>query len=258
MVALVWGGVLITGTGVDVLLFVMVCCAMVVINRLVGDSAAELFGPVLASLVLTASVAAAGWYLFAGGGKGNDFLLAAHASGYSTLLYHPGGRPPEPAPVSPAAAGPPPQAETGAGRRAASVAQRPSNLSAGGSLRGSSAALLQALGIHPNEGLTPAVRVEAPDVVVSGSRVTVRAYVTAQGTPLGRVPVVFSANDRSIGEGETDARGVATATMVPEVARTYQIRARVPGTRDLRSAAGGMVLHALPEKSPGRRIAPPD
>lgn len=259
-VAVVWLGVFVSGTGLDVLVLVMVACGIVVFDRLVGDYAADLLGPGLASITLAAALGGMGWLLFAKDGKADQFFESAEESGYTTLFYRPAPARdplPQPADANPDTppGGAPPTRRATAGRPTMGPAiTAPSDdetraRTTGPLLKETSAGLLEGLGLRRGEMIKPVVRLETPEMTVTGRRVALHAHVIARGKPVAGAAVTFTANGRNVATSKTDARGIATATFAPGAAHIYEIRARVTRSGDLLDAAGSTLLHVIPGRS---------
>jgi hypothetical protein len=246
-VAAAWLVVFVTGVGIDVLLLIMLACGIVVLDRVIGDQVAEFAGNGVASILLAVCLGLGGWVLLAKGGKADEFFIAAESAGYRPLFYEtsssPVKEPPPPAvpPVDGAPAidrgGAHPQA--GEGGDLPGVQSRPT-------LKETSSAVLASWGIDARQPIRPAIRLETPEIVVTGRSLTLRAHLTAEGQPLPGVPVIFRVNGTDIGTSNTNARGVAQVSFTPRAARTHQIEARVERSSGRRATSARMLLHALP------------
>jgi hypothetical protein len=81
------------------------------------------------------------------------------------------------------------------------------------------------------------VRIELPRKVVSGGSVLIQAHVSAGDVPVPGASVVFVI-DGTVGRvTTTDRRGIATVILGARHGRTYDIWARVPGSRQLRESS---------------------
>lgn len=246
-VAAAWLFVFVTGVGIDVLLLIMLGCGILVLDRVIGDRVAEFAGNGVASILLAVCLGAAGWVLFAKGGKADEFFFAAENAGYQTLFYEPSSSPVKPPPPP---AVPPADVtravDSGAVNLQAGKGADVPGATPGPTLKETSSAVLASWGIDPRQSVRPAIRLETPEIVVTGRSVPLRAHMTAEGKPLPGVPVIFRVNGTDIGTSNTDARGVAQVSFTPRAARTHQIEARVERSSGRRAASARMLLHALP------------
>jgi hypothetical protein len=238
-----------TGKGVDVLVVVLLCCAVVALERTLGDLLAELVGSGLASVVFAVLLGAGVWLLFAEGGKADQFYTAAERSGYQTLYHRHSNAPVPDAAAAPADGSAPSTSTPTAADKGTVLGRIPADRVVGsGRTRDAAGSMLDDTQGERGARATPLVRLETPEMSMTGRSVTIRAHVSAGGAPLPGVPVEFTISGRHAGAGTTDSTGAVSTAFVTRVAGTYQVEARITDRR-IRQPTARTLLYVLPGRS---------
>jgi hypothetical protein len=241
----------VTGVGVDVLVVVLLCCAVVALERTVGDWLSDLLGAGLASAVFAALLGAGVWGLFVRGGQADQFYATAERHGYRTLYHTPSPETDQEAPAAaieaaPAQTSTPVRATSGSPAddpRPTASADAPGDREDGETRRG------RVWGrVPPSQTPAPmtVVRLDVPNLTSAGRPVTVTARVTAGDRPLAGASVTFHMDGRPVGSAVTGGNGAAGTTFVPRLPRTYQLEARVAGAELRRQPVARALLHVMP------------
>ena len=92
----------------------------------------------------------------------------------------------------------------------------------------------------------PVLRIEAPEIGTTNSKIRLRASLTLEGAPISGAAISFTADNRVIVVNATDEHGIATATFTTPVPALYQLRAHFDGSGELREASAAAPLHIIP------------
>ena len=259
----------VTGVGIDLLLLAVAILLLLTLERSVGDWIAEWFGPFAAAAIFGVLILSLSWYFLSsslGRSKTDRFFMEAERRGYRTVYYETPGSPaaeetPPAASSAPARPATPPAAT---GPLVAGTNERDTPRSAGSAAKtpneGRDTAALESSG---KDAPTPATSAGKPSRSASGwagslfrrdtpagaaiptttavsvsparvapaYRTTITATVSAASGPVARGTVEFMVNGLGAGRKPvTD--GTASTTFVPQIAGTYEVRARFVGTSE--------------------------
>lgn len=230
----------VTRSGVDVLIVLALCAIVAAIERTLGDWAAELVGPGWASVALAALIAPIVWLLFAEGGTVDRFYLVAERAGYRRYFSNAGS--PAPPPDQTASSSPLAVSTSGSGTRVRiPVGSRQYPTASDAASRHPAAGPASS---SPPSRQRSIVRIELPRRVAPGDSVQIQAHVSAGGAPVPGASVVFVIDGVSGRVTTTDRRGIATVMLGVRRGRTYDIWARVAGSRQWRESSTRATLRA--------------
>jgi hypothetical protein len=252
-------GVLLTRTGVDVLVFVGLCAVIFSIDRATGERLTARFGALAWGAVLVGFAGTAAWGLFAKSESADRFYQSAAQAGYRPLFYDsaPASQISKPAPIPGAAPVDTPPSEVSSPKSepitdATAVATTAKATARAGERAGenqSAPAGIEAFWKSSSATSAPLLRLEAPEIALTGSSVTIRAFVTERGEPISGASVAFTANGKVVGTSATDRHGIASTVFITPVPNMYELRARIEGSSRFRDSSAAALLHVLPGRS---------
>ena len=240
----------ITGTGVDILALMTLGAAIVLFDHAYGDKFTDVVGPTFWSVALVALALLGGWGIVKKNGAADRFFRSAQRAGYETLYYDSSLKKEIDLPQSAASVST--ASTSGAGDSdAVPGASRPQggDIATPAGLRTSGAPpLLTVPTLRPWREAKKEVllRIEAPEIAATGSTITIRARLTTEGQPIQGASVAVTADDRLIGQIQTDEHGTASTSFSARAPGQYQLRAHFSGTAELQKTSAAAVLHIIP------------
>ncbi len=248
-------GVLLTRTGVDVLVFVGLCAVIFSIDRATGERLTARFGAFAWGAVLVGFAGTAAWGLFAKSESADRFYQSAAQAGYRPLFYDsaPASQFSKVPPTPAAAPVDTPPSEVSSPKSepitdAAPVATTAKPAARAGENQSASAGI-ETFWKPSSATSAPLLRLEAPEIALTGSSVTIRAVVTDRGEPISGASVAFTANGKVVGTSATDRHGIASTVFITPVPNMYELRARIEGSSRFRDSSAAALLHVLPGRS---------
>lgn len=265
------GVVQLTGVGIDLLLLAAAILALLALERSLGDWIAEWFGPFSAAAIFVILIVAVSWYFLSstlGRSKTDRFFTAAERRGYRTVYYEtPPPAPtaqqaPPPATASTSHAQSAPAASGGvvaSGNAKEDTSRRGAVAQARGKPGDSQVATTASDGapapvasadsrataasgwagslFRRSTSAGPAVATHvalsvSPAKVPAARRTTITAVVTAASGNVTRGTVEFTVNGLGAGRKTVNPDGSASTTFIPQLAGTYEVRARFVGTSE--------------------------
>lgn len=259
----------VTGLGIDLLLLAAAVLVLLALERSVGDWIAEWFGPFAAAALLGVLVLSFSWYFLSstlGRSKTDRFFMEAERRGYRTVYYETPAAARTAEESSPAASSTPASPATpniasgsavatkgedaarSAGGASAQKATRDVSTPESAGKEASSSSLPAAKTSTSASGwvgalfrrdstagaalpTTIAVSV-SPARVELARRTTITATVTAASGTVTHGTVEFMVNGLGAGRRAVSPAGTATTIFVPQMAGTYEVRARFVGTSE--------------------------